>query len=162
MILGLRQEELTIRLVEQAWQRQVESAGSATETERALTLARDTLIKWLRGGEDNHQPSGVPRKPLPSSGSSAVALPKLQTENAGGNGPGRRTRIGSNNPDENSKFIRIDDMMSPSQLASTLGLKETEVIKRLFMEGVPRTVNQPVEVEWARKLATELGFRVMT
>ncbi len=43
-----------------------------------------------------------------------------------------------------------------------MNVQDTEVIKRLFMKGHMRTVNQLVEVELARELAAEMEYEVLT
>ena len=94
LILGLLPEELTAQAVVRAWKEQIAAPGvhptDGGDTEAAIYLntAKDTLIGWIEGDSgsnadedgDPHQPSGVPRRPLPRTGSAAVAfpLPKLE------------------------------------------------------------------------------------
>ncbi len=60
------------------------------------------------------------------------------------------------------KIACIDDAIVVRDLAEKLNMRETEIIKHLFMKGMMVTVNQTLEVDFARNLATELGFEVET
>ena len=58
------------------------------------------------------------------------------------------------------KVVRIDDALIVRDLAIKLGLRETEIIKHLFMKGMMVTVNQTLDVEFARSVAKEFEFEV--
>lgn len=58
------------------------------------------------------------------------------------------------------KIVRIDESIVVRDLAVRLGLRETEIIKHLFMKGMMVTVNQTLDVDFARSVAKELGFEV--
>lgn len=58
--------------------------------------------------------------------------------------------------------IVLTSSLTVQDLANRMGVAETEVIKRLFMKGVMRTVNQVVEMELARELAIEMEYEVLT
>lgn len=118
--------------------------------------------------------------------------PKLQTENAGGGGSSGKTRIGANTPGDNSKrpsrhkqlqaektgggepnempntpgdnskCVCIDNDLTVKELAQKLGVSETVAIKHLFVMGIPRTVSQIVEIEWARSAAIGMGYDVVS
>jgi translation initiation factor IF-2 len=60
------------------------------------------------------------------------------------------------------KVVTITSALSVKELADKMIVSETEVIKRLFMKGHMRTVNQLVELELARALATEMEYEVLT
>ncbi len=60
------------------------------------------------------------------------------------------------------KIITLTQAMTVKELAERMLVSETEVIKRLFMKGFMRTVNQTVELELARDLATEMEYEVLT
>lgn len=60
------------------------------------------------------------------------------------------------------KSIVLTNSLTVQDLASRMGVAETEVIKRLFMKGVMRTVNQMVELELARELAVEMEYEVLS
>jgi len=89
--------------------------------------------------------------------------PKLQTESSGGNGPGGKTRIGANTPSESGgpKRVQFDKCLTVKELASKMSLSETTIIKVLFHLGVPRTVNQIVELPLARQTAHVLGYEII-
>jgi hypothetical protein len=80
VILGLNLDELTIDSVKRAWDAFVpESNNRRSFSKQEAHQAKDTLTRWLEYRDsdprDPNQPSGVPRKPLPGVGSSAIALP---------------------------------------------------------------------------------------
>jgi len=58
------------------------------------------------------------------------------------------------------KIISLTGSLTVQELAFKMGVPETEVIKRLFMKGTMRTMNQLVELELARDLATEMEYEV--
>lgn len=60
------------------------------------------------------------------------------------------------------KVITLSHNLTIKELAEKMNIPDTEVIKRLFMKGTMRTVNQLVEVEVARELATEMEYEVFT
>jgi translation initiation factor IF-2 len=58
------------------------------------------------------------------------------------------------------KVVRIHDPLTVSELAQRLKLRETEIIKHLFMKGAMVTVNQTLDVAYARSVAEEFGFEI--
>jgi len=60
------------------------------------------------------------------------------------------------------KVITLTQNLTIKELAEKMNVQDTEVIKRLFMKGHMRTVNQLVEVELARELAAEMEYEVLT
>lgn len=60
------------------------------------------------------------------------------------------------------KVIALTTGLTVKDLAEKMGAPETEIIKRLFMRGIARTVNQLVELELARELAAEMEYEVLT
>ncbi len=60
------------------------------------------------------------------------------------------------------KVITLTQNLTVKELAEKMSVADTEVIKRLFMKGTMRTVNQLVEVELARELAAEMEYEVLT
>ncbi len=60
------------------------------------------------------------------------------------------------------KIITLTQNLTVKELAEKMNVADTEVIKRLFMKGTMRTVNQLVEVELARELAAEMEYEVLT
>jgi len=63
---------------------------------------------------------------------------------------------------EAPKILTLTTSLTVQELAEKMNVSETEVIKRLFMRGIPRTVNQLVEYEWARDLAIEMEYEILT
>ncbi len=60
------------------------------------------------------------------------------------------------------KEIALTSDVTVKALAEKMSVDETEVIKRLMMKGFMRTINQLVELELARELATEMGYGLQT
>jgi translation initiation factor IF-2 len=60
------------------------------------------------------------------------------------------------------KIVVISKPMTVKELSEKMIVSETEVIKRLFMKGIMRTVNQVVEIDAARELAKEMEYEVLT
>jgi translation initiation factor IF-2 len=60
------------------------------------------------------------------------------------------------------KVVTLTQSLSVKELADRMGISDTEVIKRLFMKGTARTVNQLVELEAARDLAIEMEYEVLS
>lgn len=59
-------------------------------------------------------------------------------------------------------ILTLTSDLTVKELAEKMAVSETEVIKRLFMKGYMRTVNQMVELELARDLALEMGYELKT
>ncbi|MBS1996055.1 MAG: translation initiation factor IF-2 [Cyanobacteria bacterium SZAS LIN-2] len=60
------------------------------------------------------------------------------------------------------KSIVLTTNLTVQELAAKMQVPETEVIKRLFMKGIARTVNMMVELEIARDLAVEMEYEVLS
>lgn len=58
------------------------------------------------------------------------------------------------------QVVRIDEAIIVRDLAAKLKLRETEIIKHLFMKGMMVTVNQTLDVDFAKTVAKEFGFEV--
>ena len=56
--------------------------------------------------------------------------------------------------------IVLTSSLTVKELSEKMMVSETEIIKRLFMKGIMRTVNQLVELEVARDVAAEMGYEV--
>ncbi len=59
------------------------------------------------------------------------------------------------------KVITLTNSLTVQELAEKMSVSETEIIKRLFMKGIMRTVNQLVELEVAKELATEMEYELV-
>lgn len=58
------------------------------------------------------------------------------------------------------KKVTIVNPLTAKELSDLLGVSVTLVVKSLFEKGFMRTVHQIVEVDIARKLALDMGFRL--
>ncbi len=89
MLLGVREDVLTLDSVLKAWKQQITAPGVHPEQggdrESAIYLnsAKDTRVRWLGGypgGSDNdadnpRQPSHPPKSPHPEEGNNVVKFP---------------------------------------------------------------------------------------
>ncbi len=62
--------------------------------------------------------------------------------------------------EELPKSVNLIQPMTVQELADKMNVPIEEVIKRLLMKGIMRTVNQLVELELSFELATEMGYEV--
>jgi translation initiation factor IF-2 len=60
------------------------------------------------------------------------------------------------------KVVSLTKSLSVKELADKMSVSENEVIKRLFMKGHMRNINQMVELELALSLAAEMEYEVLT
>jgi len=58
------------------------------------------------------------------------------------------------------KKVLLRPGMTVKELTETLNVKETEIIKKLFLKGIMATINRQLELETAEMLANEYGFAV--
>ncbi len=73
-----------------------------------------------------------------------------------------RSRPSAPTPVEVPRIITLTNSLTVKELAEKMNVADTEVIKRLFMRGFPRTVNQTVEYELAKDLAIEMEYEVLS
>ncbi len=57
--------------------------------------------------------------------------------------------------------VRIDEQLSVRELAEKLGKTDTDIIRHVFMKGMMVTVNQTLEVSFARSIAEEFEITVL-
>lgn len=63
-------------------------------------------------------------------------------------------------PKATKRKIRVEDAIIVSELAHQMGVKATEVIKKLLLLGLPVTVNQAIDFDTASLVANEFGYEV--
>lgn len=63
-------------------------------------------------------------------------------------------------PKATKRKIRIEEAIIVSELAHQMGVKATEVIKKLLLLGLPVTVNQAIDFDTASLVAAEFGYEV--
>jgi translation initiation factor IF-2 len=61
---------------------------------------------------------------------------------------------------EDKKVIRMEQAISVSDLSQRMGVKTSEIIKKLMAGGTMATANQMVDVETAAIMATDYGWKV--
>ncbi len=125
---------------------------------------KDEPGKRLKGGLSSVKPS-APSVPIRIAAPSFRATPPRPPKNhrppGGHHGQKReeKSRPAAATIDV-PKVITITGPLTVKDLAEKMAVSETEIIKRLFMKGVMRTVNQMVEPELARDLAAEMNYEV--
>lgn len=83
-------------------------------------------------------------------------------------GRGRKKRVSSRRgaktqlttPAAHKRVVRVNDTISVGELGKALGVKTSEVIRKLMAMGVMATVNQQVDMETAGLVATEYDYEV--
>jgi translation initiation factor IF-2 len=61
---------------------------------------------------------------------------------------------------EHKKVIRIEESISVSVLSQAMGVKASDLIRKLMAGGTMATINQQIDADTAAFLATEFGFTV--
>jgi translation initiation factor IF-2 len=61
---------------------------------------------------------------------------------------------------EHKKVIRIEESISVSALSQAMGVKGSDLIRKLMASGTMATINQLIDAETAAVLATDFGFTV--
>jgi translation initiation factor IF-2 len=76
-----------------------------------------------------------------------------------GNKKSKKTEITT--PAQHKRVIRIEDGIAVGEMAHQMGIKATEVLKRLWALGMRNvTINQAIDPDTASLLATEFGYEV--
>ncbi|WP_448564527.1 translation initiation factor IF-2 [Trichothermofontia sp.] len=107
------------------------------------------------------------RPPKPKSMQQAQAKPvttaqKTRRPSRGGSGSGgfgSRERITEVKP-ERPETVAISGNLTVQELASLLQVPETEIVKRLFFQGIAATITQTLDLATARMVAEEMGVQV--
>jgi translation initiation factor IF-2 len=75
--------------------------------------------------------------------------------------PGKEKKVPSTQPPKASKRVfKIEEVITVGDLAHRMGVKASDVIKKLLEMGMPSTLNQLLDAETAGLLAAEYGFEV--
>ncbi|HTP52640.1 MAG TPA: translation initiation factor IF-2 [Anaeromyxobacteraceae bacterium] len=61
---------------------------------------------------------------------------------------------------EHKKVIRVEEAISVSDLSQAMGIKASDIIRKLMQAGTMATINQLVDADTAAFLATDFGFTV--
>jgi translation initiation factor IF-2 len=59
---------------------------------------------------------------------------------------------------EHKKVIRVEESISVSELSQAMGVKASDLIRKLMQAGKMATINQQIDADTAAFLATEFGF----
>lgn len=71
---------------------------------------------------------------------------------------GKKTEITT--PKAIKRIIKISEFISVGELAKRMGIKTSEIIKKLIQLGTMATVNQSLDVDTATLIATDFGYEV--
>jgi len=103
-------------------------------------------------------PAGVPSKQdLLDLAAGRGALP-VRARKRKPTKKGLKTQITT--PKESKRVIRVDDVISVSDLSQRLGVKANELIRKLMKMGTPATINQFLDVTTAQLLAVDYDYTV--
>jgi translation initiation factor IF-2 len=61
---------------------------------------------------------------------------------------------------EHKKIIRVEESISVSELSQLMGVKASDLIRKLMQAGTMATINQQIAADQAATLATQFGFTV--
>lgn len=124
---------------------------------RPQPLARPSYTPPARPSGPSQGRPGMPHRPgQPAAHHQRPANTPPQR----GRQPEKRRREEEPQEPELPKITRIDEPLIVRDLAVKLNLRETEIIKHLFMKGMMVTVNQTLDLDFAKTVARELGFEV--
>jgi translation initiation factor IF-2 len=85
---------------------------------------------------------------------------EAQREGRGGRRGRDRDRGGEAALATMPKVVKLSGSLTVKELAEKMHIRETEIIKRLFMKGIMATINQTLELDVADTLAREMEYEV--
>ena len=125
----------------------------------SLSLARPAKAKSQAAPKSTPTP-GAPG----SSGKNKRPGPSHDKSSSGSSG-GRGSRGGSKTAEakvERQGPLMLSRPMTVQELAATLAVPETEIIKRLFSKGIAVNITQTLDIAAVRMVAEEMGIEVET
>ncbi|QQR57117.1 MAG: translation initiation factor IF-2 [Candidatus Melainabacteria bacterium] len=127
----------------------------------------EELTKFARSTQPDGKSSGSPvpiRVAAPSMRATPPRPPKSHRQSHSSNKPKREDeREKPESPvSDVPKFVTLTGNVTVQELAERMSIQPADVIKHLFMKGIMRTVNQLIEFELAKELATEMEYEVST
>lgn len=127
----------------------------------------EELTKFARSTQPEGKSSGSPvpiRVAAPSMRATPPRPPKSHRQSHSSNKPKREDeREKPESPSSDvPKFVTLTGNVTVQELAERMSIQPADVIKHLFMKGIMRTVNQLIEFELAKELATEMEYEVST
>ncbi|MBU6450353.1 MAG: translation initiation factor IF-2 [Cyanobacteria bacterium REEB67] len=158
-------------------------AKAKAEEEAAAKAAKETAAKEAKSktkeerdkdkDKDDFSPRGQAVRPMSPSVPIRVAAPSMRATPprppksrhqtpADRHAPKKEEKVRPAAAPEVPKVIVLTTNLTVQELAAKMQVPETEVIKRLFMKGIARTVNMIVELEIARDLAVEMEYEVLS
>jgi translation initiation factor IF-2 len=107
-----------------------------------------------------------PKATKPSQPTPVATLPTARTKPSRDGGSANRAANNRRNREEvapeRPQELVLTGNMSVQELAAALGIAETEIIRRLFMKGIPVSVTQNLDQATIKMVADELGVKVET
>jgi translation initiation factor IF-2 len=134
-------------------------------SEKEIPLAAPTTPTPIRGQAIKPMTPSVPiRVAAPSTKATQPRPPKSHRQTPSERHQARKEEKSrpSTVAVEVPKVVTLTSSMAVSELATKMGVADTEIIKRLMTKSIMRTVNQLVELELAKELAAEMEYEVLT
>jgi len=115
--------------------------------------------KRPRGARGAQAPSGTPSKQdLLAMATGRTAAFPVRPRKRKPTRKGAKTQITT--PKESKRIIRIDEAISVNDLSQRLGVKATELIRKLMRMGVMANINQMLDFDTAQILAADYDYTV--
>ncbi len=151
------------------------AAKAATKGKRRGPVVEDDDDEDLTDGLDGVEPLvqvslslARPAKPKSRPGqikpvtSAPISVAQRGERKSGSSRSERRERRAEEVKPERPEKITLTGSLTVQELAETLAVQETELIKTLFFKGIAANINQVLDVETIIMLAQEMGVEVET
>jgi translation initiation factor IF-2 len=165
--------ETVVRVVEKTPAQKAEE--ERRERERKKKSAKPHEKKVQKGVQKKHilqeiveegpeapaKPEGEaePEKPVPAPQVVRQFQPTRAQKKRGK--PGKEKKVPSTQPlSAHKRVFKIEEVITVADLAHRMGVKASDVIKKLLEMGMPSTLNQLLDADTAGLLAQEYGFSV--
>ncbi len=103
---------------------------------------------------------GAPAPKKPEKTERRGERDEAQREGKGGRRGRDRDRGGEAALATMPKVVKLSGSLTVKELADKMHIRETEIIKRLFMKGIMATINQTLELDVADTVAREMEYEV--
>ncbi len=126
----------------------------------------EELTKFARSTQPEAKSSGSPvpiRVAAPSMRATPPRPPKSHRQSQSNKPKREDEREKPESPASDvPKFVTLTGNVTVQELAERMSIQPADVIKHLFMKGIMRTVNQLIEFELAKEIATEMEYEIST
>ncbi|MDX2106982.1 MAG: translation initiation factor IF-2 [Candidatus Melainabacteria bacterium] len=126
----------------------------------------EELTKFARSTQPDAKSSGSPvpiRVAAPSMRATPPRPPKSHRQSQSNKPKREDEREKPESPvSDVPKFVTLTGNLTVQELAERMNIQPADVIKHMFMKGIMRTVNQLIEFELAKEIATEMEYEIST